>query len=316
MPIDANPYLKYLSTISLLLRAMIQRDLSHDPKNCSDLLPYWELSQDINGPLKVLIAGEFKTGKSTFINALLKKTVLKSDVTPATAVITKISHGNDENVTVKLKNKSSWIYPISELASLTAEGNTAYDKIRQNIEEVSLHLPNSFLKYLTIVDSPGLNVLYDKHISATENVISKIDYIVWLMNVSQPAKRGEIERIKQLPPYLRPMVVVNGMDIVNLEEDDPDILLDSVRNKVGEYARGVFGVSAKTALYAYENNKIEQLKDSGFPQIEKFITNDLCAKWFIYKYEAINGRLKSFSGKPFYERFRDILRNYYPTALE
>lgn len=316
MQVNAEPYLTYFSTVAWLLQGMVQQELSYQPDQYEELLPYWELAQEINGPLKVLIAGEFKTGKSTFINALLNKRVLKSDVVPATAVITNICYGNDEGVTVTLKDKSSWLYPISELAALTAEGNVAYDNVRQNIEQVKISLPNNFLQYLTIVDSPGINVLFDHHIAATEDVFSKVDFVIWLMNVSQPAKKGEVDRIKRLPTYLHPVVVVNGMDNVDLEEDDPEKILNSVRNKVAGYVRVVYGVSAKMALEAYENNNAEKLKKSGFVEVKNYINNELCSKWFQYKYDAVNGRLMTHKGHPFFEKFRGFLKYYYPTALE
>ncbi|MCR5746132.1 MAG: dynamin family protein [Lachnospiraceae bacterium] len=315
MQSDATPYLNYFQTASWLLQGMINSELSYKPNRYYELLPYWELSQDITGPLKVLIAGEFKVGKSTFINALLKKTVLKSDIVPATAVITNICYGNDEEITVKLKDKSSWIYPMSELAALTSEGNMAYDNIRRNIEQVTIRLPNDFLQYLTIVDSPGINVVYDHHVAATENVFSQIDYVIWLMNVSQPAKKGEVDKIKQLPSYLKPVVVVNGMDNIDPEEDDPEKIISTVRDKVGSFAREVYGVSAKHALEGYENNNNKEIEDSGFSALEKVIRHDLCTNWYVHKYNAINGRMKNYRGIPFFENYLNNLKFYYPNSL-
>ncbi|MGM3243157.1 dynamin family protein, partial [Bacillus cereus group sp. Bc237] len=40
-----------------------------------------------------MITGEFNAGKSTFINALLGEKVLTSDVTPETAMVTKLVYG-------------------------------------------------------------------------------------------------------------------------------------------------------------------------------------------------------------------------------
>ena len=44
--------------------------------------------------LKILIAGQFKTGKSTIINALLGKNILPAYSTPCTAVITEINYAD------------------------------------------------------------------------------------------------------------------------------------------------------------------------------------------------------------------------------
>ena len=52
-----------------------------------------KLSED---RLKIAMIGEFSAGKSTFINALLGKKILKSGLRPTTAAITEIGHGSDE----------------------------------------------------------------------------------------------------------------------------------------------------------------------------------------------------------------------------
>ena len=311
---DATPYLTYLNTVSGLIKNMVQTEMTVRPRAYSELLPYWEFSQEIMSPLKILVAGEFKTGKSTFINSLLKKRILKSDVTPATAVITNICYGTDDRVMVLLKDKSRWTYPLSELPFLTSEGNTAYADIRNNIEQVSIYLQNDFLQYLTIVDSPGINVIYDRHVEVTESVFSKVDFVIWLMSATQPAKKGEIERIRKLQPHLRPVVVVNGMDTIDSEEDNAKTIINAVRNKVGAYARDVYGISAIMALEAYEDNNVEQLIKSGFAEINKLVDN-LCNNWFLHKYESVNARLMNFKGDPFYERIKSAIRCYYPSAL-
>lgn len=313
---NTDAYLNYLNTVSSLLKNMVEREMTTNPKIYSELLPFWDLSQEISGPLKVLIVGEFKTGKSTFINALLKKRVLKSDVVPATAVITNICYGNDDNITVQLKDKTCWIYPMSELAPLTAEGNKSYDKIRNNIEQVTIYLQNDFLKYVTLVDSPGINVLYDYHMSATESVLSKVDAVIWLMSANQPAKRSEIEKINKLPEHLKPIVIINAMDTIDAEEDSPEDIIKLVEKKVGAKAHGVYGISALSALEGYEKNKRTLLEESNFSQIESVFKNDLCQNWYVYKYISTNERLKQHKDKQFIKEFIRMLQMYYPGVLE
>lgn len=54
---------------------------------------------------KVLVIGEFKCGKSTFINALMGKKILPSYSTPCTAVINEVVYGRDEQATLYFKDK-------------------------------------------------------------------------------------------------------------------------------------------------------------------------------------------------------------------
>ena len=53
--------------------------------------------------LKILFAGQFKTGKSTLINAMLGQEVLPADVMPCTAVITEIEYAENPRAVLHFK---------------------------------------------------------------------------------------------------------------------------------------------------------------------------------------------------------------------
>ena len=54
-----------------------------------------EIVANINSPMLIMVMGEFSTGKSTFINALVKRDIATVGAQPTTAVITKLSYGID-----------------------------------------------------------------------------------------------------------------------------------------------------------------------------------------------------------------------------
>ena len=56
-----------------------------------------------NDNFKVLVIGEFKNGKSTFINSLMGKKVLPAYSTPCTAVINEVVYGEEEKATLYFK---------------------------------------------------------------------------------------------------------------------------------------------------------------------------------------------------------------------
>ena len=71
---------------------------------------YKEIIEDLKNRNKnnsVGLLGEFSSGKSTLINALLKKPILPSQEISTTGAITKIIHGDKEKVQIKLKNRKS-----------------------------------------------------------------------------------------------------------------------------------------------------------------------------------------------------------------
>lgn len=64
-----------------------------------------ELLHDIESDFyTVVVVGEFKRGKSTFINALIGEDLLPVDVTPTTATINILAWGKDRSLMVYKKN--------------------------------------------------------------------------------------------------------------------------------------------------------------------------------------------------------------------
>lgn len=60
-----------------------------------------EISEKLTGNhLHLVVLGQFKRGKSTFINSLLGETVLPTAVVPLTSIVTSIRHGETEIIEV------------------------------------------------------------------------------------------------------------------------------------------------------------------------------------------------------------------------
>ena len=52
------------------------------------------------GVFRLLVLGDMKRGKSTFLNALIGENILPSDVNPCTAILTVLRYGAEKRVTV------------------------------------------------------------------------------------------------------------------------------------------------------------------------------------------------------------------------
>src|SRR5699024_8612516 len=64
-----------------------------------------ELKQELwDDDYTIMVIGEFNSGKSTFINALLKQGILPTGITPTTATINACSYGETESIEIRLKD--------------------------------------------------------------------------------------------------------------------------------------------------------------------------------------------------------------------
>ena len=71
--------------------------------------------EKINNPIKVVLMGEVKAGKSTLINSIIGQQVSYVDVVEATASIIEITHGFRNEARIERYNESDIIGTIEEI---------------------------------------------------------------------------------------------------------------------------------------------------------------------------------------------------------
>lgn len=102
------------------------------------------MAKGLTSPLLVMIMGEFSTGKSTFINALIGQEIASVNDTPTTAVITKLCYGATNSVTLHFKDDHTENRSIDELKAITSESGKQNEKLHNSIKFVEVALPIPF----------------------------------------------------------------------------------------------------------------------------------------------------------------------------
>ena len=274
-----QPFLKRIETVS--------RELGTH----KILTPYAErlaaMQDEFNQPLLIMVMGEFSTGKSTFINALIGQEVARMDAKPTTAVITKLVYGSHENAVVYLKNGTQMKFDISNLAKVTAEGVAETDAFHEQIDYVEVSLPVEFLKKVNIIDSPGLNADKQAHIETTTRFMNKADTVLWLFSVDAAGKSTEIKAIKELSPRLKPFAIVNKIDAIDEEEDSVEDVLETIRLQLKNHVSKLIGVSAKLALEGKLQNNQQMLEESNFKEVDNLLATDIASQQKDFKFNSL-----------------------------
>ena len=91
--------------------------------------------------LVLMIAGEAKSGKSTFINAFLGKEILPTDAKQCTNSIIKIRYGEKLSLILKYMNSSRIITNFEKIRKNLKEGASIDDKYR----DLPVFLINNFI---------------------------------------------------------------------------------------------------------------------------------------------------------------------------
>ena len=214
-----------------------------------------QILASLDQPLRVMVMGEFSTGKSSFINALLGQKVAEVDSEPTTAVITVFSYGKP-GITVHYQDGSTREIRADEFQKFTSTLSGS-DRVRSSVRYVDRHVEHPLLRKLTLIDSPGLNDTNAARVKITQEFLSEAEAVLWLVDATQAAKKNEVDAISTLPAYLKPTVILNKVDMVDpeeegYEEDEEEAAVEGlaaeVHEKFGDAVREVIPVSAFFAL--------------------------------------------------------------------
>ena len=224
-------------------------------------------------PVCILVCGEFKRGKSTFVNALIGRNLCATDTDICTSVVSVIKYSPTETV---VRYHGDFANPKSEKISLddlerytvgTAEeiDNTIY---------VEIGLPLQVLKDgLTIIDTPGVGGLDPRHASLTNFFIPKADIALFMTDVNEPMTTTELKYLKDkvLPYAKQTAIIVNKSDLKDAASVE-DFRQDTI-SKVASFAQiskdDIHTISVSSASEAFPDY---DLGDSNFKALRTLIT--------------------------------------------
>ncbi|MBA9087271.1 small GTP-binding protein [Fontibacillus solani] len=215
------------------------------------------------GRFEIVVVGEFSTGKSTFINALIGRKVLPSKAQPTTATINYIRHakenphGTEEAIVFFEKGHSEHV-PFQQLEQYVTEMSTLFSVVDE-ISHVDLYVDSPYLEDgVVIVDTPGMQSLHKKHDEITRKQIAVSNASIFLFNINHAATRTEFMFISEIQKSLdRIFFVANRCDEVDISEQSVESVVASIEGKLQHndffkvksgYAN-VYPVSAAKALY-------------------------------------------------------------------
>ena len=240
------------------------------------------LIDTLNEPPLIAVIGQFSSGKSTFLNALLGQDILPSGLTPVTAKAVRLKFAKMPLLSVKFINGSESLLASSDLAEL--------NKLGEQVSGMTLYSPSEILKEINFIDTPGLNSLRDADTKETKNTLKKVSGAIWLSLANNAAKASELESIKEILKVndLKAICLINQKD--KLSEDELENLLKHARQTYGELFEDIIAISSKQALLGITNNDKSLLEASNFNEALKAIKEYFLDKSF--KENFIKARAK------------------------
>ena len=184
---------------------------------------------------RVGVFGLTKVGKSTFLNSLLERELLKSDRGIATNVITLIHKSNSERAVVHFEKNDSKEITINEIGKYTSEQGNPENKL--GVLNAEIFLNSNTPENLVLIDVPGFGAagtVFELHEEVIEGALNVVDAVFLVTTPSDGLKSFELEFIKKitLSRKLPFILIANKMD--GLEEHEKVDLINGLKERLKE----------------------------------------------------------------------------------
>ncbi|MFN2384892.1 MAG: dynamin family protein [Thermoanaerobaculia bacterium] len=199
----------------------------------------------------LVVVGEYNSGKSAFLNALLGGRFLAEGATPTTDQIHLVAYGPEKTV----------------------------EQIRPSLRRLTFPVP--WLQDINVVDTPGTNSVIREHQEITEAFVPRADLVLFVTSADRPFSESERQFLTGVRSWGKKIVIViNKMDILE-DAGAAGEVTDFVRQQATillGMSPVLFPVSIRQAQQAQAGDPTEAqklLKASGFQALEKYIVETL-----------------------------------------
>lgn len=200
----------------------------------------------------LVIVGEFNSGKSAFINALLGERILVEGVTPTTSALHLIKYGEEPGRAVDEREMTVVTYPAE------------------------------WLRDINLVDTPGANAVIRRHQEITEDFVPRADLVLFVTSVDRPFSESERTFIQRIRAWGKKVVfVVNKIDILETPDEVEHVIqfvTTHAREMLGRQPT-VFAISSRQARVAKEtldaDERTRLWAASRFEPLESYILRTL-----------------------------------------
>lgn len=195
----------------------------------------------------LVVVGEFNSGKSAFINALLGRQILEEGVTPTTAEINVLGYGEQEGA----EARGAGLRLVTARAEL--------------------------LRHLHLVDTPGTNAVVREHERLTTHYVPRADLVFFVTSADRPFTESERQFLSHIREWGKKIVfVVNKVDILPgpREVEQVEAFVATQAERLVGRRPEVFSVSARAAMRAKQGEPA-LWPSSGFEALERYMRDTL-----------------------------------------
>jgi len=173
--------------------------------------------------IDLAILGQFKAGKSSFLNSLVGRSLLPVGVIPVTTAITRIQYGDRERATVSHFDGTQTDISLDRLDEFTSEAKNPSNQ--KDVAVVDIELPNlGSYAGLRLVDTPGLGSVFKYHMETSEHWLPEAGAAILAISADRPLSEHDLALIRELLQHTpRIVLLLTKADLLS-EEQQQEVL--------------------------------------------------------------------------------------------
>jgi len=208
-----------------------------------------------NQYIDIAVLGQFKAGKSSFLNSFVNKAILPVGDIPVTSVISRIRFGLEEKATVTFLDGSSQQIPVDTIAHYVSEsGNPENIK---NVLLLDIETPIlSNIQAIRLVDTPGIGSVWKRNTETTTQWFPETGGVLFLISAEKPISENELQLLKEIYLYSPEIsIVISKIDLF------PEEHLQQIERFTADVLNRTFGIEFPIIRYsAYTNSKMHNAR--------------------------------------------------------
>ena len=251
--------------------------------------------------LQLAVLGQFKRGKSTFINALLGDNLLPTGVIPLTAIATFIAWRREPLVVVHFKGESRTeefaVHTVDEIRNILFRfvAEEANPENQLGVGQVDLLYPADILANgAVIIDTPGVGSTLQHNTEAAVQVLPECDTALFVISADPPITEVELDYLHRLKSKTaRVFFILNKADY--LRPDERSSVVEFVQKVLAEKSlidadERIFCISARDGLNAKQNDDERMLARSGILELEDHLVRSLASEKKCWLEDAVRSK--------------------------
>lgn len=166
-----------------------------------------------NDIFDVVVCGEVKKGKSSFINAIIGERILPVDTKVATSQAFRIVNNDKQAFYLVFTDGTKQEVERDDLenygSQVRIDKNGEPITFGKIVDYMEVHTPIPFLpQSVVLVDTPGLGAIYANHATVTKRHLAKASAVIFILDPTNPITEPEISFLNEVTGITQNVLLV------------------------------------------------------------------------------------------------------------